>query len=211
MEEQLNRYYPFLKRGLDIIVGFFGCFLTLCAYVMIKLVYLKHGDTHPLIFKQQRVGLGGKTVVVYKFRSMVPNAEALLEKILAEDEVLRQEYQTHKKLKNDPRVTRFGNQLRRYSIDEFPQFFNVLIGNMTLVGPRPYLPREIAEMGDAYPAIITCKPALTGPWQVSGRSDISFEERLRLDVDYAKEKDLKKDWHILKQTFLVVFNQKGAR
>lgn len=203
--------YDFSKRTLDILGGFVGCLLTLFAFVIIKIVYLKDGDKDPLIFKQDRIGKGGKLIKIYKFRSMVPNAEDVLEKLMAQDENIKNEYLTNKKLENDPRITKFGHKIRKYSIDEFPQFFNVLIGNMTLVGPRPYLPREIEDMGDAYQYIIECKPAITGPWQIGGRSDVSFDDRLAMDIEYVKTRTLAKDIEILFKTVSSVLGARGAK
>lgn len=201
----------FLKRCLDIIGGIVGCVLALVALVFIKIAYLRDGDHESVIFTQERIGKDGKFIKIYKFRSMIPDAEEVLERLMYENEDIRQEYLTNKKLQNDPRVTHVGDMIRRTSLDEFPQFFNVLKGEMSLVGPRPYLPREIEDMGDAYNYIIKCKPGVTGPWQIGGRSDVTFETRLQMDIDYYNNHGFLSDIKILIETVTSVFLKKGAR
>ena len=126
----------------DICIGLIGCVFTVVVILITKIAYIKDGDKNNIIFTQERIGKNGKLFKIYKIRTMVPNADEILKQILENDEKLRLEYKKNKKLEHDPRVTRIGEKLRRTSLDEFPQFFNVVIGNMTLVGPRPYLPRE---------------------------------------------------------------------
>ena len=142
---------------------------------------------------------------------MVPNAEEVLEKLMEENPEIRQEYLENKKLEKDPRITSVGKFIRKLAIDEGPQLLNVLKGDMSLVGPRPYLPREKKDMKKYYDYVITCKPGITGLWQVSGRSDVSFNERLKLDKKYSKERSLLYDFKILCKTFIVVFKRKGAK
>ena len=125
-------------------------------------------------------------------------------------EETRLEYQKYKKLKNDPRITKIGKVLRKTSLDEFPQFINILKGDMSLVGPRPYLPIEKYEMQRYYDYIIQCKPGLTGLWQVAGRNNINFKTRLRLDYKYFKERNFIYDFKILLNTFIITFTKKGA-
>ena len=124
--------------------------------------------------RQTRIGHHGKEITIYKFRSMIPNAEEKLEELMRDDPKIREEYLKNKKLENDPRITKVGHFLRKSSLDEFPQFFNVLLGDMALVGPRPYLPREKQDMGYYYSNIIEVKPGITGMWQANGRSNLSF-------------------------------------
>lgn len=204
-------FVRFFYRMTDICIGFVGCLLTVFIILIIKITYIKDGDMNPIIFTQDRIGKDGKLFKIYKIRTMVPNADEILKKILEKDEDSRLEYKKNKKLEHDPRVTRIGYKLRRTSLDEFPQFFNVLIGNMTLVGPRPYLPREIKDMGEAYFTIIQCKPAITGPWQISGRSEIDFMERCQIDVKYIHEKSLFKDIKIFFKTIIAVIMKNGAK
>ena len=148
----------------------------------------------PIFFSQQRIGLHGKPFTMYKFRSMVTNAEELKKKLAEENG------QTDRfifKMKDDPRITKVGRFIRKTSLDEFPQFFNVLKGDMSLVGPRPALPEEVARYGSLYSARLLVKPGITGPWQVSGRSDLSQEQSEYLDVSYIENWSIAGDLAIL--------------
>lgn len=167
-------------------------------------------ENGPIFYTQQRIGKDGKLFKMYKYRSMIVGADDILAKYLAENEEARQEYRKYKKLKYDPRITKIGRFIRKVSIDEFPQFINILKGEMSLVGPRPYLPREQKDMGEAYDTIITCKPGLTGYWQVNGRSDVDFEERTTMDLAYIQDKNLWFDIKILIKTFTKIFKKEGA-
>ena len=142
---------------------------------------------------------------------MVVNADWELKRILNEDKRLRDEYNENKKLKNDPRITKAGNIIRKTSIDELPQLINVFLGNMTMIGNRPYLPREKKDMGMYFNSIVATKPGLTGLWQVSGRSDTSFNKRLQLEKWYSEYCGLKLDSKIFFKTFSVVLGCKGSR
>lgn len=203
--------YNFLKRILDIIGGIIGCILLVPMTIIIKIISIINKDYDSIFFTQDRIGKNGKIIKIYKFRSMIPNAEKVLEELMEKDPKIKEEYLKNKKLEKDPRITKIGWIIRKYSIDEFPQLINVLIGNMTLVGPRPYLLREKIDMGKYYDYVITCKPGITGLWQVSGRSDISFKNRLKLDEKYASEKSIKLDITILLKTFKAVLGKKGAK
>lgn len=203
--------YLFSKRLVDIIFGLIGCILLIPITVIIKLVSICNKDFYTIFFTQDRIGKNGKRIKIYKFRSMIPNAEEKLEELMKNDPKIKEEYLKNKKLIKDPRITKIGWFIRKYSIDELPQLINVLIGNMTLVGPRPYLFREKEDMGKYYDYVITCKPGITGLWQVSGRSDISFKKRLKLDKKYSVEKSIKLDINILFRTFRAVIGTKGAK
>ena len=148
---------------------------------------------------------------MYKYRSMVVGADEKLFKYLEENEEARKEYEEYKKLKNDPRVTRIGNFIRKTSLDEFPQFINVLKGEMSLIGNRPYLPREKEDMGKYFEDIVKTKPGLSGLWQISGRNDLSLKERLELERHYSNNASLKMDIKIFFKTFKVVFCRRGAK
>ena len=161
-------------RALDILGGFVGCMCVIPIMIAVMINNLKDGDFGPIFFKQERIGKNGKLFKMYKFRTMVKNADKKLEELLETDEAERKEYKKYKKLKNDPRVTKFGAFLRKTSLDEFPQFLNVLKGDMTLVGPRPYLPREKEDMGSYYDYIIKHKPGITGYWQISRKKRCDF-------------------------------------
>ena len=176
-----------MKRFIDICAGIAGMCVLIPLTIVLYFVKILDKDKGPLFFSQDRIGKDGKLFRMYKFRTMIVGADEALEKLLKNDEEARIEYEKNKKLKDDPRITKIGKFLRSTSLDEFPQFINVLKGEMSLVGPRPYLPREEEDMGYYYYYITKCKPGITGLWQVSGRSELSFEERLDLDLEYYRE------------------------
>lgn len=199
-----------LKRLLDILGGLCGLVLlvplTIAIYIGNKLVK----DNGPVFYVQERIGKNGKTFKMYKYRSMVVGAEEKLKKYLEENEEARKEYKEYKKLKNDPRVTKVGRIIRKTSLDEFPQFINVLKGEMSLVGPRPYMPCERKDINGFFNCITSCKPGITGLWQTSGRSDTTFTARLTLDMQYYYENTLKMDLKILYRTVKNVIKKEGA-
>lgn len=200
----------FFKRIIDICAGLAGCMLLvpLTGYVYYK--NRKAGDKGPIFFTQTRIGKDGKEFKIYKYRTMILNAEKVLEELMEKDPAIRYEYETFKKLENDPRITDVGDFLRKTSLDEFPQFINVLKGQMSLIGPRPYLPREKEDMGNYYNTIILTKPGITGMWQTHGRSEVTFEERLDLDDYYAHNWSLWLDITLLVRTFRTVMLRVGA-
>lgn len=199
-----------VKRLVDILAGITGCLLLLPIGIYIKYKYVKNGDKDSIIFTQDRIGVNGKAIKIYKFRTMVPNAEALLEKLMNEDAAIKTEYLLNKKLRNDPRITPLGHKLRNSSLDEFPQFINVLKGEMSLIGPRPYLFREQEDMGIYYDSIVLCKPGITGMWQANGRSDVGFVDRCKLDDYYYHNWAISLDFVIFYKTVKGVFYGKGA-
>ena len=171
------------KRLLDIVAVVTGGTLLLPLLLMLALL-VRVESRGPIFYADKRMGRDGKLFSCIKFRTMVPDAEALLRRLLAEDTEMREEYLTYHKLRHDPRVTRVGRFLRKTSLDELPQLWNVLRGEMSLVGPRPYLPRESNDIGAAQDAILRATPGITGPWQVSGRNDTSFAQRVEMDTCY---------------------------
>lgn len=203
--------YLFIKRLVDIVAGLVGLILLIPISLIIKIISICNGDFHKIIFVQKRIGKNGKEFDFYKFRSMVPNADEVLFKMLEENEEVAKEYAENKKLKDDPRITKIGHFIRRYSIDELPQLINVLKGDMTLVGNRPYLPREKKDMGKYFNDIVKTKPGITGYWQVSGRSDVSFKARLKMEQYYSNNAGLRMDINILGKTVGAVFGHKGAK
>ena len=206
-----NIAYKFVKRLIDILAGIVGIILLIpISLVVFVMRIIKRENDGPMFYEQLRIGKDGKQFRMYKFRSMCMNADERLKEYLEENEEARKEYKKYKKLKYDPRITKVGKVLRATSLDEFPQLLNVFIGNMSLVGPRPYLPREQKEMGEYYLGIIKVKPGITGPWQIRGRSKITFEDRLKLDLDYARNCTLKNDIKILFKTFAKVLKKDGA-
>lgn len=199
-----------LKRIIDICAGICGCLLLIPLTIYVSRKNKKNGDTDPIFFKQKRIGENGKDIYIYKYRSMIPDAEKVLEELMEKDPAIKEEYLTNKKLVNDPRITEVGHFLRRTSLDEFPQFINVLKGDMSLVGPRPYLPREKDDMDIYYNSIIRCKPGITGMWQANGRSDVGFIDRCKLDDYYYRNWSLGLDIIIIYKTIKSVIYGKGA-
>lgn len=193
------------KRGFDIVGSLLILPFVLVLWIFIA-VAIKLSSRGPVIFKQTRVGRAGKTFISYKFRSMVADAEKQLPKLRKRNEISGPVF----KMKDDPRVTRVGRFLRQTSLDELPQFFNVLKGDMSLVGPRPPLPAEVKKYTREQRRRLTIKPGITGPWQVSGRSNVSFDEWVRLDVYYIQNWSLLLDLTILLKTVGVVVSRKGA-
>ena len=209
---KLRKYlYKAFKRSLDILAGLVGCMILIPLTIIVKLAALKNGDHDSIFFKQARVGKNGKHFNMYKFRSMIPNADEVLKEYLKENKEAAKEYKKMKKLKNDPRITKMGKILRKTSLDEVPQFINLLKGDMSLIGNRPYLPREIEDMGDNYEYSIQTKPGLTGLWQCTLRSKASFEERLKLESYYSTHVYPMTDFKIFFKTFAVVLLKKGAK
>lgn len=201
--------YSFLKRTVDITASATALLLLSPVFLVTSLAIRKDSDG-PAMFTQKRIGKDGKLFEIYKFRTMVPDADKKLFELLDKDEKAREEYKVNKKLKNDPRITKVGNFLRKTSIDELPQLINVLKGDMSLVGPRPYLPREKDDMGSYYDTIIESKPGITGLWQVSGRSNTTFEERLHFDKEYNEKKSFTYDMGLLVKTVGSVVKGDGA-
>lgn len=205
-----NKSNGVIKRIIDIIGGVLGTLLLIPLTLVIYIANLIVNDKGPIFYRQKRIGKDGKVFTMYKYRSMIVNADKKLNKYLRENEEAKKEYEKYKKLKKDPRITKVGNFLRKTSLDEFPQFINVLNGEMSLVGPRPYLRREKKDMGRNYKTIISVKPGITGYWQVNGRSEKNFEERTSMDVAYVHDKNLWFDIKIIIKTVLKIFKKEGA-
>jgi undecaprenyl-phosphate galactose phosphotransferase len=197
-----------VKRTFDALAS--AALLVLLSPLFLYLVLRIKVDGGPAFFAHPRIGVNGTSFRCYKFRSMVPNAAEVLEKILAEDESARREWEDTHKLKDDPRVTKVGAFLRRTSLDELPQLWNVLIGEMSLVGPRPIVQEELERYGDDAFYYLESRPGITGVWQVSGRSDTDYAFRVYLDSWYVKNWSLWYDIIILIKTVRVVLNRAGA-
>jgi undecaprenyl-phosphate galactose phosphotransferase len=203
-----RRYNRVLKRLFDIIVSLAGLTVILPLGVLIgAAVWL---DTGGIIFAHRRIGRNGKEFYCYKFQSMVKNAEKILEKYLSENAAAREEWKESYKLQNDPRVTRLGSFLRKTSLDELPQIINVLKGEMSLVGPRPIVRAETVKYGSSIEDYYLVRPGITGMWQVSGRSDTTYEERVGMDSWYVKNWSVWIDMVYLAKTVKVVLLRKGA-
>ena len=206
MAGALNR---FSKLLLDVVGAAVGVFTFLPVYFLLSLLIFVDSPG-PILFSHRRVGRGGRKFNCYKFRTMVPNAHAELQKYLAAHPEALQEWEVSYKLKEDPRVTRLGRWLRRTSLDELPQFLNVLKGEMSLVGPRPIVQEEVEKYGPFLEDYLMVRPGITGLWQVSGRNDVSYEDRVRMDSWYVRNWSVWLDLVILLKTVRYVFSGKGA-
>lgn len=202
--------YRGIKRITDILGAIIGIIVTIPLSLIVFIGNVITKDNGNIFYTQNRIGKNGKNFKMYKFRSMVIGADEVLQEYLDSNPDAKEEYRINKKLKDDPRVTKVGKFIRKTSIDEFPQFINVLKGEMSLVGPRPYLPREIGDMENYYPYIVDMKPGLTGLWQISGRSDVDFATRIDLDMQYYYNHSLKGDIKILFKTAMKLVKREGA-
>ena len=205
--------YLFVKRAFDIVGSIVGIAVLIPVTLVIGVarIILKENDG-PLFYEQLRVGKDGKAFRMYKFRTMCIDADEKLRIYLLEhkNEENAKYYKKYKKFKDDPRVTKLGKFLRKTSIDELPQVINIFLGNMSIVGPRPYLSREKEDMGEAYDEIIKVKPGLTGYWQINGRSNATFKKRVSFDLYYIENRSLKLDAKIFLKTFEKVLKKEGA-
>lgn len=209
--------YDFIKRILDIALSL-ALVIIFFPLIILTIVAIKLNSEGPIFADTpRRVGRGGKLFKMYKFRSMVKNAHG----ILTNDPQFKKLYEEYRrgsyKLKYDPRITDVGRVIRKYSIDEIPQFINVFRGEMSIVGPRAYYPDELAEQQKQYPntkdavkVVLSVKPGITGVWQVSGRSDVNFDKRIRLDAQYAKRRSIPYDLLIILKTPVAMLSGKGA-
>lgn len=205
-----KKMYFFLKRTFDIFGALFGMIFLIPLMLIVKISYILTGDWENIFYIQKRIGKNGSKFYMYKFRTMVPQAERKLNSLLRKDKKLAEEYKKNKKLENDPRITTMGKILRKTSLDELPQLICILEGKMSIIGNRPYMLREKNDMGEYFKDIVRTKPGLTGLWQVSGRNSISFEERLKLEQYYSNNCSIKLDIKIFFKTFLSVIKKKGA-
>lgn len=198
------------KRGIDIIAALFF-FLTFGWLYLALWIGVLLTSGAPGIYSQPRYGKGGKVFKFYKFRSMVTNSAEVLEEHLKADPVAKKQWLEFQKLEKDPRITRFGSLIRKTSLDELPQFWNVLIGDMSLIGPRPCMLSQQELYGDCWKHYCAVRPGITGLWQVSGRNQLTYHRRVGLDVEYVENLSLIKDFSILMKTFLVVATGHGSR
>lgn len=210
-------FYSLTKRIMDIAGSLVGIifFLPLCIVTSIAIEIESFGSV--LADTPKRVGKDGKEFRLFKFRSMIPNAHLLLHNDPKFKQLLEEYKKSSYKLHNDPRVTKVGKFIRKHSIDEIPQLINVLRGEMSLVGPRPYYPFELKEQQEKYPhtkelvkEVLEVKPGLTGPWQISGRSEINFDKRIQMDAQYARKKSLIYDILVLVKSPMAMIVGKGA-
>ncbi|MEE6729398.1 sugar transferase [Pediococcus pentosaceus] len=204
---QNKRYiYRFFKRTLDVIGSGIGLIILSPLFLIISILIKCEEPSGPIFYSQIRLGKNQKPFKMYKFRSMVVNADQMLEQLMKQNEVEGAMF----KIKEDPRVTKIGKFIRKHSIDELPQLWNVLIGHMTLVGPRPPLKREVLGYTTYDKQRLIVKPGCTGLWQVSGRNDVGFEEMVELDLKYIEKSSVWYDFEILFKTIWIVVSPNGA-
>ncbi len=211
LQEEEEKGYPLWKRGFDIIFSLFALIVSLPIAIPI-MIAIKLTDRGPIFYKQKRVGYQGKEFYIYKFRSMYPDADKRLKEILEKDPEAKKEWEKTFKLKNDPRITKIGKFLRKTSLDELPQFINVLKGEMSVVGPRPVIKEELEKYyKNRAKQYISVKPGITGYWQVESRSNIdNYRQRVAMDVWYIKNKSIWLDIKIIVKTVKVMITGKGA-
>jgi Undecaprenyl-phosphate galactose phosphotransferase WbaP len=197
-----------IKRSLDILISIVGIIILLPLFIIIAILIKIEGNA--VFFQHRRIGRYGNSFYCLKFQTMYKNSQKILEEILATDEKLKHEWEKDFKLKNDPRVTKIGKFLRRTSLDEIPQLFNVLKGEMSIVGPRPIIKDEVVRYKEDIYYYNLVRPGITGLWQISGRSDVDYNSRVRLDVWYVKNWSIWHDFVIIMRTFIVVFKKNGA-
>jgi exopolysaccharide production protein ExoY len=198
-------FYQVGKRIFDLVVTLIALVLLFPIFLIVSILVVATSG-FPAVYRQTRVGRHGKHFKIYKFRSMVKNAD----EILRSRPELMEEYKRTYKIVNDPRISRIGGFLRKSTLDELPQLFNVLKGEMSLVGPRPVVPPELEMFGEDKDIYLFMKPGCAGLWQCSGRSDLSYEERIRLDLMYCRKASLRYDFRILCRTFLAIIMRRGA-
>lgn len=197
--------YHALKRFFDIIASAIGLIILFPLFLFL-ILKIRHEDGGPAFYSQERIGKNGKPFKMYKFRSMVVNADKLLDQLEDQNEVEGAMF----KMKDDPRITKIGHTIRKYSLDELPQLWNVLIGDMSLVGPRPPLPSEVEEYTDYDKQRLMVMPGCTGLWQVTRRSEADFDEMVWLDIIYINNSGLFEDFKLIVKTLGVVIHPNGA-
>ncbi|WP_430535406.1 sugar transferase [Listeria rocourtiae] len=204
--KKATKRYPLVKRGMDFLGASIGLLLLVPLFIVLVLVIKLSDFSAPVFFKQERIGKNGSRFTMYKFRTMIPNAEAKLSELLQFNEIEGAMF----KIKHDPRITKVGHFLRKTSIDELPQLVNVLKGDMSLVGPRPPLEREVAEYSVRDYRRLSVTPGCTGLWQVSGRNNVSFAEMVDLDLEYIQKVSFTLDIRILFRTVWIIFVPNSA-
>ena len=202
--------YRFFKRLFDIICGLIGVILLVPMTIIIKIAYMCTGDFHRIFFMQERIGYKGKVFKIIKYRSMAWDAEERLQKLL-KSKKYREQWEAYQKIDKDPRITKVGKRIRNGSIDEFPQFINVLLGQMSMVGPRPLVLGELKEHKGKPEIYESVKPGVTGYWAVRGRSNNDYEDRLKMEYYYIENRSVLLDIKIILWTFKAVLHQDGAK
>ena len=203
--------YFFCKRVFDVIFSLIGIILLIPLTLIIKILYILSGDFKSIFYRQERLGKNGKIIKIYKYRTMVPNAEQILKDWLKNNPEKKKEYLKDRKIDKDPRITKIGGILRKTSLDEFPQFINILLGDMSLIGPRPVVPDEVLIYGKNKTKFLSIRPGLTGYWASNGRSNISYEERMKMELYYVEHCNFLLDIQIFIDTFFAVIRKDGAK
>jgi undecaprenyl-phosphate galactose phosphotransferase len=200
----------FLKRSFDVIFSLLSL-VFFSPLLLILAILIKKDSRGALLYKAARIGKHGKIIYCLKLRTMYENADEKLAKLLKSDPFLKEEYEIFHKLKNDPRITKVGKWLRKSSLDELPQFFNVLKGELSVVGPRPYAPDELDEiLAHGSKVIFSVSPGMTGLWQTSGRNLLNFEQRVKLEETYIKDRSFYLDIKLILKTIPLILFPKGA-
>jgi len=202
--------YFFIKRVFDILIGLIGIILLIPISIIIKVLYLVSGDTSSIFYSQKRIGKNGKEFKLYKYRTMVKNADEVLKELLKQKK-FKKEWEKNQKFDDDPRITKIGKVLRKISLDEFPQFINVFIGNMSLIGPRPLVKGELDQHNGNHELYESVKPGISGWWAANGRSVLDYEERLELEYYYCKNCSLLLDIKCIFKTIKVIICRTGAK
>ena len=206
-KKQSKFIYEFIKRCFDVISSIIAIVFFLPLYIAISIL-IKLDSEGSIFFVHERLGINGKRIKVYKFRTMLSNAQKILNDMPDE---MKMEFEENFKFENDPRITKVGKFLRESSLDELPQLINIIKGDMSIVGPRPIVVREIKKYGEYGNKLLTIKPGLTGNWQVNGRSDTTYKERIKFDMDYIDIRSFWRDIVIILKTVGVVIKKVGAK
>lgn len=207
----IKKYLYFgVKRLFDILIALIGCLFLLPIILIVKISYLLHKDFDSIFFRQKRIGKNGKEFNLYKFRSMVPNADEVLKELL-KDPKYKEEWDLNQKFEHDPRITSMGNILRKTSLDELPQFINILIGDMSLIGPRPLVPGELDSHNGNHELYESVRPGISGWWAANGRSATTYERRLELEYYYVQNCSLILDIRCVFRTIKAVVFKIGAK
>lgn len=207
----IKKYLYFgVKRLFDILIALIGCLFLLPVIIIVKISYLLHKDFDSIFFRQKRIGKNGKEFNLYKFRSMVPNADEVLKELL-KDPKYKEEWDLNQKFEHDPRITSMGNMLRKTSLDELPQFINILIGDMSLIGPRPLVPGELDSHNGNHELYESVRPGISGWWAANGRSATTYERRLELEYYYVQHCSLILDIRCVFRTIKAVVFKTGAK
>lgn len=209
--KKIDRFFYFsIKRLFDIVFSLLGIMFLLPISLIVKISYVLSGDYKTIFYKQKRIGKNGKIIYIFKYRTMIPDADKVLKELLKKPKY-KKEWKSHHKLSNDPRITKMGRILRKSSLDEFPQFINVLKWDLSIIGPRPLVEGELDEHNGNHEIYESVRPGITGWWAANGRSAIDYEKRLELEYYYCKNCSLWLDIKCFFKTIEVVLFKRGAK